>query len=212
MIYTNSFSEVGDHAKNEDAFFVEQHPNGGYLCALADGQGGRPGGFEAARLACDVVIAKTKHLPASKLKETSTWSSALEQADQAVFADKAAGCTTLLGFYLTEDRITGASSGDSAILLKSSALDAQELTQNQHKNPPIGSGGARIVSFVEKLKAPWSVLAMSDGVWKYVGWRSLIEAVASLRGQALLDKLQEQARLKSGRFPDDFTVTLFECF
>jgi PPM family protein phosphatase len=212
MINHISFSEIGDHASNEDVFCVEPHPSDpkSYLCFLADGQGGRFGGRQAAQLACETALTRTKVLPQRKLTETAIWEASLMQADRTVFADKEAGFTTLLGFYLTEDLLIGASSGDSAILVKSGSLEVFEATQHQDKNPPAGSGRARFVPFTEKLKAPWSVLAMSDGVWKYVGWKKLIEAVSSLRGQALIDQLQEQARLQSGRFPDDFTLTLFE--
>ena len=212
MINHLSFSEIGDHTTNEDAFLVEPHASDpmGYLCFLADGQGGRSGGLQAARLACEAALTRMKALPLRTLTETAAWEACLAQADRAVLVDKEAGFTTLLGFYLREDLLIGASSGDSAILVKSGSLEAFDATQHQHKNPPVGSGGARFVTFNEKLRAPWSVLAMSDGVWKYVGWRKLIEAVSSLRGRALLDHLQEQARLKSGRFPDDFTITLFE--
>jgi hypothetical protein len=52
---------------------------------------------------------------------------------------------------------------------------------------------------------------MSDGVWKYVGWERLMQAAAASRGDALLEALKGLARLPgSGRFPDDFTLVLFE--
>ena len=212
MINLISFSEIGDHATNEDAFRAEPHPSDpkSYLCFLADGQGGRPGGRQAAQLACETALTRIKALPQRKLTDAATWEASLAQADRAVFADKEAGVTTLLGFYLTEALMIGASSGDSAVLVKSGSSEPFEATQHQYKNPPVGSGGARFVSFVERLRAPWSVLAMSDGVWKYVGWKKLIEAVSSLQGQTLIAYVQEQARLKSGRFPDDFTLALFE--
>ncbi|HVS40227.1 MAG TPA: hypothetical protein VMS17_32010, partial [Gemmataceae bacterium] len=46
MISVLSFSEVGGHRVNEDAFAVQQHPldPGMWLCFVADGQGGQPGG------------------------------------------------------------------------------------------------------------------------------------------------------------------------
>ena len=67
------------------------------------------------------------------------------------------------------------------------------------------------VSFGANLGPPWTVLAMSDGVWKYVGWERVIETVRRERGAALLADLQRAARLPgSGRFQDDFTVVLLE--
>lgn len=84
------------------------------------------------------------------------------------------------------------------------------MTDRQAKNPPVGSGAAWFVPFVAKLAAPWLVMAMSDGVWKYVGWDRLIAAVAAHHGEPLIEALQVSARLRSGRFPDDFTVVVFE--
>ena len=75
------------------------------------------------------------------------------------------------------------------------------LTDRQAKNPPVGSGAAWFVPFADRLAGPWSVLAMSDGVWKYVGWDRIIAGIASHRGQPLIESLQAAARLRSGRFP-----------
>jgi len=66
------------------------------------------------------------------------------------------------------------------------------------------------VRFAEKLAAPWSVLAMSDGVWKYVGCDRVAAAISEYHGQPPIEALQAAARLRSGRFPDDFTVVEFE--
>jgi len=58
------------------------------------------------------------------------------------------------------------------------AIDAErrifDLTRQQAKNPPIGSGDALFTPFGALLADPWLVLAMSDGVWKYVGWDRLV--------------------------------------
>jgi hypothetical protein len=51
---------------------------------------------------------------------------------------------------------------------------------------------------------------MSDRVWKYGGRDRIIAAIATHRGQPLIESLQSAARLRSGRFPDDFTVVVFE--
>ena len=58
---------------------------------------------------------------------------------------------------------------------------------------------------------PWRLLAMSDGVWKYVGWDRIRDLAGRLSGEELLAELQVAARLpRSGQFPDDFTVVLIE--
>ena len=88
----------------------------------------------------------------------------------------------------------------------------EDLTANQRKNPPVGiPGGATFVPFATRLVGRWSVLAMSDGVWKYVGWERLVRAAAEFRGEECVSQLQRAARLPgSGRIPDDFTVVVFE--
>ena len=86
-----------------------------------------------------------------------------------------------------------------------------ELTRGQEKNPPVGSGSAIGVAFVETVEPPWRLLIVTDGVWKYVGWQRLVAATRNYSGDALTGELQRAARLPgSGRFQDDFTVVLME--
>jgi len=55
------------------------------------------------------------------------------------------------------------------------------------------------------------VLAMTDGVWKYVGWDRVCELATRLGGDELLAALQAAARLpRTGQFQDDFTAVLLE--
>ena len=145
------------------------------------------------------------------LVSISTWTSQLRAADEAVRDDPAAGFTTLIGLAITEGRIVGASSGDSAVWLVSSDGRLVDLTARQIKNPPVGSGGAVFVPFSADLPAASVVLAMSDGVWKYVGRDRIQNLAGTLRGQMLVESLQQQARLPgSGKFQDDFTVIVFQ--
>ena len=79
------------------------------------------------------------------------------------------------------------------------------------KNPPIGSGGAGGVSFGANLGPPWTVLAMSDGVWKYAGWENILRIGFGERGEAIGDALLEAARLKrTGELQDDFTLIVLQ--
>jgi PPM family protein phosphatase len=213
MIYVTSFTAAGGHANNEDAFVVCRHPSASHcwLCLLADGQGGRSGGAHASRIACQIASEAALREAPGALSNPAVWSSILKQADRAVLADREAGFTTLLGFFITGESLTGASSGDSAVLALSKDRPAQELTKWQIKNPPVGSGEARFVPFSASLDIPWSVLAMSDGVWKYVGWERLVQAATSSRGERLVETLKGFARLpRSGQFQDDFTVVVLE--
>ena len=213
MIDVLSFSEAGGHPVNEDAFVVHLHPSGSdcWLCFLADGQGGRSGGANAAKIACSVAAGTASRQSPRALAQPSSWADILHESDQAVLQEPDAGFTTLLGFCIAGDSLVGASSGDGAVLAVSAGAPAVDLTRGQCKNPPVGSGAARFVPFSARLVAPWSALALSDGVWKYVGWERLSRAAESARGKALSETLQAFARLpRSGHFPDDFTLIAFD--
>lgn len=208
---TFTFSEAGgDHAANEDAFRVEPHPLAAdvLLVALADGQGGRSGGARAAQLAVDVAIEVAgRRKPEELLGNPAGWCELLAEVDRFVAADPAAGFTTLVAFAVLADRIVaGASCGDSALLMHD-AKGPEVWTEHQFKNPPVGSGDAPFVPFAGSPVPPWSLVAMTDGVWKYAGWDAVKAAARDLRGDELAAALAARARLpRTGRFPDDFTV------
>ena len=213
MVSVLTFSDAGGHAINEDAFLVESHPADAacLLCFLADGQGGRAGGGQAAQVACSSAVQTARLLPPWKLAAPSTWGTILSHADAAVCADAGAGFTTLIGFCIAKSHVAGAACGDSALMAKTARRRPMELTAGQFKNPPVGSGAARFAPFGAALEEQWSVLAMSDGVWKYVGWDRLADEMLAVQGQQLLERLQGHARSRgTGRFADDFTVVLFE--
>jgi serine/threonine protein phosphatase PrpC len=208
-----TFSEAGGHAINEDAFMIQAHPSdpGCLLVALADGQGGQAGGGPAARLACQAALASAARLSVASFAGVGAWTTSLATADQEVCADRDAGLTTLVAFSLYKDQLVGASSGDSAALLLHGDGQTEVLTARQFKDPPVGSGGALCVPFAAKLKAPWRVLAMSDGVWKYVGWEQVAALATAAGGEKLIEALQAKARLPgSGQFQDDFTLVVVE--
>jgi hypothetical protein len=212
MCYVHTYSEPGGHARNEDAIEICRHPQQAsiLLCALADGQGGRSGGTRAARLACQTVLRAGLEYSHDMLTKGDTWVGILSLADHAVTNDPEAGLTTLVGFCLTNGTLVGASNGDSAMLVLDAEGGCYEITGGQHKNPPIGFGDAAVVPFAARLAKPWTVVAMSDGVWKYVGWDRIREYASHLRGQELIEALQQAGRLsRTGAFQDDFTLGVF---
>ena len=209
MVAAFTYSEIGSgHRENEDAFGVRAHPEDGrcLLVALGDGQGGQAGGGPAARLAVGAALDAASEAGVGSLN----WPGLLRRADRAVCADAEAGYTTLIGLAVCGNVVAGASSGDS-LALAVTAGRATDLTRGQHKNPPVGSGDASFVPFEGLLVAPWLVLVMSDGVWKYVGRDRLRQLASHQRGQALIDALTSAARLPgSGKFQDDFTVVVIQ--
>ena len=135
----------------------------------------------------------------------------LTHADTAVASDAEAGFTTLIGLCVSNNRVSGASCGDSAIVAICGAEAPRVLTSRQFKNPPVGCGDATFVPFKMELTPPWKVLAMTDGVWKYAGWERVWDCAARLSGAELIAELQVAARLQTtGEFQDDFTVVLLE--
>lgn len=213
MIEVFTFSEPGGHAENEDAYDLRpiSLPEECYLCAVADGQGGRPGGAQAARVACRACLDAALTYPLANLFHPDTWADILRAADEAVCDDPTAGFTTLVGFCVSGSFVCGASSGDSAAVLFQAGRAGVVLTAHQQKNPPVGSRAASFVSFCARLVAPWTLLAMSDGVWKYAGLTNVMRIASEERGQEIIPAIREQAELRpSGRLQDDFTLVVLQ--
>lgn len=211
MIEVFSRSGPGGHRQNEDAFAVQRlsHEPECYLFVVADGQGGQSGGAEAARLACETCVQTALAYSPSQLFLPSTWGTILQAADEAVCDSPLAGYTTLAAFCATETHLCGASSGDSAVILLNADQRALILTDRQQKNPPVGSRAATFVPFAANLLPPWTVLAMSDGVWKYAGWENVRRIAGQKRGEELIDALRDSARMQGrGDLQDDFTVVV----
>jgi len=203
-------SRPGGHADNEDAFAVRALPGSSdsYLCALADGQGGRAGGGAAARLACNVCLEAAAAQTQMRLLLPMTWLAIFAEADRAVAGDSTAGLTTLVAFCIANGHICGASNGDSAALAQVANGAPVILTNGQLKNPPVGSGDAAVVPFGIELSSPWRVLAMADGVWKYAGWENILKIIREQPSEDVISLLAERARMRSGGFQDDFTAVL----
>lgn len=177
------------------------------VLAVADGQGGRAGGGSAARLACQTCRELSSAASFSSLLKPQTWSRLLTETDRVVAADPAAGFTTLAALALEADRLAGASSGDSAVVLLTAKKPGIVLTFRQKKNPPVGSGSACFVGFEGRLHPPWLLLAMSDGVWKYAGMQNVLTLSATTPAEQICQELLARARLpKTGGLQDDFTL------
>jgi serine/threonine protein phosphatase PrpC len=203
-------TEPGGHEANEDRLAVVS-VSSAFLCALADGQGGQAGGAAAAEAACQTCIKTAASFRLDQLLSPLVWPSLLRSSDEAVARNPVAGYTTLIAFCLTENEVCGASSGDSAVLLLNAGEPPLILTKHQIKNPPVGSGAAVFVPFTSRLISPWTVLAMTDGVWKYAGWQAIVTAAEEESGEAIIRRIRDKAALvHTGRLQDDFTLVLFQ--
>ena len=205
-------SEPGDGHANEDAALVQPHPQDAQtlLYALADGMGGRAGGWEAAQIAVHTTIAKAGDLPLAELRRGRAWEDILRDADNAVLDAPDAGYTTTIALCVQKNQVIGAANGDSAVFLLSDGKAAL-LTDKQQKNPPIGSGGARPTAFSARLGKQGKLLVLSDGVWKGAGWEEVERLTTLFQGQILIAALLAAAReAGGGRLQDDFTVALLQ--
>lgn len=212
MIEYLSFSEAGHGHGNEDRIEAVAHPADGsvLLCSLADGQGGRAGGALAASIAVAESVRAAQGFTPEELANPSVWRAIGYSADRAVSDHAEAGYTTLVTLAASHEAIVGCSSGDSSALLVAGERSVV-LTEQQRKNPPVGSLAAEWTPFRADLTGGWKLLLTSDGVWKYVGWEVMLEACMRHAGRELVEALRRAASERVGRdLPDDFSLVLVE--
>jgi hypothetical protein len=159
-------------------------------------------------LAVSTCVELALTLPVSALRDRKTWVSILQEADTAVSAAEGAGFCSLVVLGAEGDGIRGASCGDCAASL-CRAGQLVDLTEDQRKNPPVGSRSAQPVGFAESLKTPWRLIVMSDGVWKYAGWEAVAQALKATERPNIVASLRQVA-CREGRLLDDFSVAIFE--
>jgi hypothetical protein len=200
------------YSENQDALVVERHPGDRHLLlvAIADGQGGQPGGKAAAQQACRLIVQAAAECRPRSLLWRRQWKRLLLQTDQALRADNDAGFTTLIAFAVLRNRLYGAACGDSA-LMAVNGYDIQVLTSGQMKNPPIGSGKATAFGFKRSLAPPWKILAMTDGVWKFAGWEQIQEkALESSDPEIMIESIRGAAANSVSSLQDDFTLLVIK--
>jgi len=204
-------TEAGYGHINEDIVQVRSHPDkiGFALCSLADGQGGRSGGARAAYVAVRESLAAALSFSADALGQAAQWHPIVSAADEAVCEDDDAGFCTSVSLCVSDQRVCGASCGDSGALLLSGGRELL-LTENQRKNPPVGSGAARPTAFEARLTPGWKLLVVSDGVWNYIGWEQIAAIAAQNQGEEIFAALRQAVgETNAGKLPDDFTIALF---
>ena len=198
--------------ENQDALVVERHPRDSrmLLVAIADGQGGQPGGKAAAQEACRLVVQAAAECRPWSLLWTRKWERLLVRTDKALRKDAEAGFTTLIAFAVLRQRLYGAANGDSALMAVTSR-DVQVLTSGQMKNPPVGSGRAAVFGFKFNLVPPWTILAMTDGVWKFAGWDRIWDKALELSTpETLIESIRGAATQPGGSLQDDFTLVVIQ--
>jgi PPM family protein phosphatase len=212
MINKFIHTESGYNHQNEDFISVVKHNIDSEIIigSLADGQGGQSGGGSAAKLAVTKSIELIANTNIDELIKEYKWIQICKTVDQYVSDDKDAGYTTLINLAVIDNKVYGASSGDSAALLINNNEQCV-LTENQYKNPPVGSTGARFAYFSYELKPHWEILIMSDGVWKYIGWDYIFKISKQLSGSELITGLRDYLlQSHNGHMMDDFSIIIFQ--
>ncbi len=189
-------------ANTEDRAMVLPVEDGAILC-IADGTGGLPGGARAAELFVERVRCAAL-APSFAQGDPDAWSALLESIDIHIAADRMAGETTGIAIAVIENRLVGASSGDSRAYLVA-ASGWRELTAGQCRKPRLGTGRARPKSF--EAKARGVLVAGTDGLFDYAEFDDISRVVLSMPDEAV-GALVRLVRDRHRRLPDDIAVVV----
>jgi serine/threonine protein phosphatase PrpC len=144
--------------------------------------------------------------PKSDPSNPEFWKRCGKAVDRTVMEDRTAGFTTWIGAGVKPGIVSGASSGDSSAYVIGKAA-VTNLTENQRKNPPVGSGKAIFVPFSTRLTVGDIFLAVSDGIWKYL-WDEEIQRICRATELERIPSVLRQrvAELYRGSLPDDIAI------
>ncbi|MCP3136521.1 SpoIIE family protein phosphatase [Pyxidicoccus xibeiensis] len=174
------------------------------VLVVADGAGNSRRGVETAATVVREVQAATAER--SELMRPETWSHVLEQCDRLLASTDNGGETTAVVACITDSRIIGASVGDSELWLIHGDRHSA-LTEHQRRKPLLGRGEATPVFF----EAPWTggtVLAGTDGLFKYADASRIRAAASGPDVTASARALASLPRLTSGGLQDDVGLVL----
>jgi serine/threonine protein phosphatase PrpC len=191
-------TETGN-SENQDRGLIKDGGGKLVLC-IADGAGGRSGGREAAMKAVQWI-----NECAMGLIDTNACLNALQQLDDAIERDVAAGETTCVIAVVKEGHVYGASAGDSgAWTVRPSGII--DLTKHQVRKPFVGSGSICPVAFRNTCKHGDHLILATDGLLKYTSPLRIGEVCRLNEVEQIPDLLIGLVRSRSGALPDDTTV------
>ncbi len=200
-------TEPGGKEENEDCLLMRPHPqdNSVWIACIADGQGGRSNGGVAAQTACASYYEKASRLFSRDLFDPKTQQDLFHQVDQAVALTE--GFTTFIAVIFDPSCLIGGSSGDSKVYATTGQSSMEELTIQQRKNPPVGSGEAVFEIFTRPLFPKLRLLMVTDGVWKYAGYENVKNALEADAFSEVATVLRAATLTRCGTtLPDDFSL------
>jgi hypothetical protein len=202
LTVSQAIAFAGPHGDDRVAFWSLEDA---VIFVVADGAGGLTGGAAAAEMLVDLV-REAVSAPARPFGSSEAWVEVLRRADALLEQDARAGETTAVIVEVADDRVTGASVGDSGARVVH-ADRIEDLTRGQQRKPRLGSGRARPVPF-SGPGLEGTLLISTDGLFDY----AKPEAIAAAARSADLDEagraLVQLVRLSSGGLQDDVAIVL----
>jgi serine/threonine protein phosphatase PrpC len=189
-------------SKNDDVVSVRNH-QGDVSLLIADGATGFGFGHIAAAALANYFQTSFPLRATARVAKRF-----LIDADEAVRAacagDAEGSDTTGIVLSLVDDRIEGASAGDSqAVLFGTSTA---ELTGKQRRKPRIGNG-AYAEDFTGRIALGDVLVVGTDGLWNRVKLDHVSKVVLAAQGMdQAVASLIAMAKTSSGKFDDDVTV------
>jgi serine/threonine protein phosphatase PrpC len=171
------------------------------VIVVADGAGGQARGAGAADYVCRALDGLRQQGAAP------LWSAWLRQLDQAMAASGACGLAAAVVVEIGDDgAVAGASVGDCEAWIVGDG-EPRSLTARQIRKPLLGDGGAMPLDFSARISGG-TLVAGSDGLWKYTTLQRIIEAAKCRPLQAATTALVDSVRLRSGALQDDVAVVV----
>ena len=203
-MFETAIAIEGYQARVEDRAEVIDLGPATRVLVVADGAGGRAGGEAAAERA--VGFLRAAITSEASVRTPRQLCRLLSRADAAVLADADAGETTCVVVSVSARVVVGASVGDSEAWIVT-ADGYHDLTAGQQRKPVLGSGAAEPAAF-RSGPLRGTLLAGSDGLFKYADAEAICGAVRHTPLAAAPERLVDLVRLRSGALWDDVSVLL----
>jgi serine/threonine protein phosphatase PrpC len=203
MLETTRFTDSYRAGTEDRVEMIELSPETGVL-VVADGVGGRVGGGVASEMAVRLV---REAAPGLTVTDHMAWYRLAAEIDRALARDASAGETTLVVVGVTPKQIVGVSVGDSEAWFITPE-GHYNLTGGQEKKPYLGTGMARPVPFALRTPRAGTVVAGTDGLFRYAPPESICDSALHPDLDEAARQLVNLVRPDSGRLPDDVAVVL----
>jgi len=196
LINTYSFTSQGPRPTNQDCILLEQIPDLGLLCCVADGVGGNQGGETASKLAVGVFFEHVSNKQ-DNLKDCATEAHHII-LQQAALDEKLLGmATTVASILVKGTELKGVNCGDSRVYLLrdnglkqlskdhtevAKLLESGKLTKETAIDYPRkhildsalgGHKALQIEEFSFELKDKDRVILITDGVYSVISKKEI---------------------------------------